>query len=156
MKPSSDIDLFTTTLPFLVLVSRTLLLRTTVAGCHSRFEWWRYARPQLIGCGGGSPGQSLRVLYCLAHLGQLLASDIRLLPFSGDGLADRLLGGRARVDSEALGPQPCQSADLSPATRKIAWYLLPLIGALSTIPDTTFIQWHSLVWSINQSQRVAI
>jgi hypothetical protein len=38
MKPSSDIDLFTTTLPFPVLVFRTLLLRTTVAGCHPRCE----------------------------------------------------------------------------------------------------------------------
>jgi hypothetical protein len=34
MNPSSDIDLFTTTLPFPVLVSRTIFLRRTFAGCH--------------------------------------------------------------------------------------------------------------------------
>src|SRR4029077_9391967 len=34
MNPSSDIDLFTTTLPFSVLVSRTIFLRRTFAGCH--------------------------------------------------------------------------------------------------------------------------
>jgi hypothetical protein len=32
MKPSSDIDLFTTTLPFPVLVFRTVLLQKTFAG----------------------------------------------------------------------------------------------------------------------------
>src|SRR6185437_505637 len=35
MNPSSDIDLFTTTLPSPVLVSRTIFLRRTFAGCHS-------------------------------------------------------------------------------------------------------------------------
>jgi hypothetical protein len=35
MKPSSDIDLFTTTLPFPVLVVGTVLLRRTFAGCHA-------------------------------------------------------------------------------------------------------------------------
>src|SRR5215831_14863032 len=34
MKPSSDIDLFTTTLPFPVPVFGTVLLRRTFAGCH--------------------------------------------------------------------------------------------------------------------------
>jgi hypothetical protein len=34
MKPSSDIDLFTTTLPVPVLVFRTLLLQKTFAGRH--------------------------------------------------------------------------------------------------------------------------
>jgi hypothetical protein len=34
MKPSSDIDLFTTTLPFPVLVFRTVLLQRIFAGCH--------------------------------------------------------------------------------------------------------------------------
>lgn len=34
MKPSSDMDLFTTTLPSPVLVFRTVLLRRTFAGCH--------------------------------------------------------------------------------------------------------------------------
>jgi len=34
MKPSSGIDLFTTPLPFPVLVFRTALLRRTFAGCH--------------------------------------------------------------------------------------------------------------------------
>ena len=38
MNPSSDIDLFTTTLPFPVLVSRTILLRRTFAGCHPRLQ----------------------------------------------------------------------------------------------------------------------
>jgi hypothetical protein len=36
MKPSSDIDLFTTTLPFPVLVFRTVLLPRTFAGCTFR------------------------------------------------------------------------------------------------------------------------
>jgi hypothetical protein len=39
----------------------------------------------------------------LAHLGELMAADICLLPLSGDGLAHGLLGGRARVDSAAFG-----------------------------------------------------
>src|SRR5947208_9382059 len=34
MKPSSDIDLFTTTLPVPLLVSGTVLLRRAFAGCH--------------------------------------------------------------------------------------------------------------------------
>ena len=34
MKPSSDIDLFTTTLPVPVLVFGTVFLRRTFAGCH--------------------------------------------------------------------------------------------------------------------------
>jgi hypothetical protein len=34
MKPSSDIDLFTTTLPFPALVFRTVPLPRTFAGCH--------------------------------------------------------------------------------------------------------------------------
>src|ERR1700747_681688 len=45
MKPSSDIDLFTTTLPFLVLVSLILFLRTSLD--HLRRQY-RAAREWMI------------------------------------------------------------------------------------------------------------
>jgi hypothetical protein len=38
IKPSSDIDLFTTTLPVPVLVFRTVLLPRNFAGCHPGCE----------------------------------------------------------------------------------------------------------------------
>src|SRR3981081_118498 len=43
MKPSSDIDLFTTTLPFPVLVSLNLFLRRTLA-CSRRRHWQQRGR----------------------------------------------------------------------------------------------------------------
>src|SRR5215472_9939368 len=43
MKPSSDIDLFTTTLPFPVLVSLNLFLRRTL-GCSRGRHWQQRGR----------------------------------------------------------------------------------------------------------------
>jgi hypothetical protein len=45
VNPSSDIHLFTTTLPFPVLVSRTMHLRRTFPGCHPRLRMMTLRAP---------------------------------------------------------------------------------------------------------------
>jgi hypothetical protein len=46
MKPSSDIALFTTTLPFPVLVFRTVHLPRTFAGCHPALQVMTLRAPE--------------------------------------------------------------------------------------------------------------
>src|SRR5918996_1665964 len=105
MKPSSDIDLFTTTLPFPVLVFRTVLLQRIFAGCH--------------------PG--LRVMTLRAPESHRLASDKG--PPQGDDRQARLDAVRLFLDPDfAGGRSPSRPPVTASRATSVPCAALPGVG----------------------------